>query len=164
MPPGDPPPGELPVEDDAADESPAVAAPSPTATVRVVGGSPLPWCGRSGSCWPTPSESRTTGRGVGRPAGFAGLDVEALADSPWVGLVECSEALAAVDVAWWVSFAVCVDVAGSVSVTFVVDVAVSVDICGVPVAVPVDVTCSVWVGLSVNTPIGVLDRGDLDTH
>jgi hypothetical protein len=106
VPPGDPPPGALPVEDDAADKDPAVAAPSPTAAVRVVGGSPLRWCGRSGSCWPTPSESRTTGRGVGRPAGFAGLDVEALAESPWVGLVECSDALAAVDLAWWVSFAV----------------------------------------------------------
>jgi hypothetical protein len=84
------------------------------------------------------------------------LDVEALAESPWFGLVERSEALAAVDVAWWVSFAVCVDVAGSVSVTFVVDVAVSVDICGVRVAVPVDVTCSVRVGVSVNVTCGVM--------
>ena len=67
--------------DDAAEADPAVAVPSLAVAVRVVERLPLPRCGRSLSCSPTLSESRTTGRGVaGRTLAFAGSDVEALAE------------------------------------------------------------------------------------
>jgi hypothetical protein len=95
------PPEELPVDDEAADDDAAeerapVAAPAPAAAVRVVGWSPSPRWDRSGSRWPTPSESRTTGRV------FAGLGVEALTEGSGVVGVDGSTALPAVDDTCWI--------------------------------------------------------------
>jgi hypothetical protein len=72
--PPDAPRWELPVDveatdDDAAEERAPVAAPARTAAVRVVGWSPSPRWVRSGSCWPTPSESFTLSLPCGAVAG-----------------------------------------------------------------------------------------------
>jgi len=129
--PPDAPREELPVDDEAADDDAAeerapVAAPAPAAAVRVVGWSPSPRWDRSGSCRPTASESRTTGRGFfGRPAGFAVLGVEALAEGSGVAVVDDSETPAGAD-----------------------------DTCLVRVGVSVDVTCLVRVGVLLDVTSG----------
>ena len=133
-PPGESPPEELPpfdgeaADEDADEGDPAVAAPSRAAAVRVVERLPLPRRGRSLSCSPTPSESRTTVRGdARRTVGFTGSVGGASADG--------SEAPAAVG-------PVDVSSASAGSATCFVDVAVSVCVSWLPVAVCIDATSS----------------------
>ena len=108
--PDEPPAAELlPVDREAADDDGTEDGPAVATWSRR-----FPRCGRSRSSSLTPSEPRTTGRGVpGLPAGLAGLGVGALSEILGVALdpVDASFALAVsitfvVDVTWLVSVTV----------------------------------------------------------
>ena len=154
-------------DDDAPEDGPAVAAPW---LVPVVGWLPLGRCGKSCCCSPLSGEPRTTRRGAaGRPTGLAVLSVETSAEASGAsaaeGPADASSAWAVsitlvADVTWPVSLTRLVGVtcretsALAVSVTFVVDGAMSIDIRRVPIAAPIDVICSVWVGVSFDVTCG----------